>query len=114
MTKITEIIERKISTVHMTEQTLKEILLAVKEAKEKGDPYVLVGTPYSLIKFKVNLEVEFQTQESLGYEIERGLAKDMHLLKDFVSEKGLGQTGLGTPLRSGEAKIESSLDQEKG
>lgn len=66
-------------TVFITETTLRELLQAMKEAKEVGYlPHVLVSTPNSHLgrdaDFLIKLEQEPQSQESLRYEWQRGNA----------------------------------------
>lgn len=85
----------KAGTVHITEQTVHELLRAIEEAKkitiftespmpdgdmeidyyirckrERGS--ILVKTPFSDIEFEVSLETKPHTQESLGYELDPG------------------------------------------
>lgn len=85
-------IEIKAGTVNLTEQTIRELLWAIEEAKkvtkftdeplpdgdmgtdtlvklkrERGT--ILVKSFYSNIEFSISLEIEPHTQESMGYKL---------------------------------------------
>ena len=80
-------------TINITEQTVKELMKAIEKAKEtmtftdepmpEGDMspsdhnrlmaergQVLVGSEFSTIDFRIDLEVTPNSQESLGYSLE--------------------------------------------
>ena len=85
-------IEIEKGQVHITEQTVKELVAAIKKAKEEiefiSDPMpngdmdqethraemrkrgtIFVESRYSRISFKIYLETKPNTQESLGYRL---------------------------------------------
>lgn len=85
-------IEIEKGQVHITEQTIKELVAAIKKAKEEtefiSDPMpngdmdqetfkaemrkrgtISVESGYSGISFKIHLETKPNTQESLGYRL---------------------------------------------
>jgi len=53
--------------VRLTEQTLREIVLAVDNVNRVKNKLVQVESEYSNISFIVDLELKPHTQESLGY-----------------------------------------------
>ncbi len=61
-------IERKYR-VHLTEQTVKELLRACKDTKKQAKiPYeIKVASEFASTEFKIRLEKEPNTQESVGY-----------------------------------------------
>jgi len=61
--------------VSLTEQTLKEIISAVKSAKRQERASAIVESEYSRVFFNVSLEMRPHTQESLGYSLSLNLQK---------------------------------------
>lgn len=60
-------IEVKSAILHLTEQTLRELLKGVEAAEEIGREEVLVESPHTDISFLIHTEIKEHTQESMGY-----------------------------------------------
>lgn len=78
-------------SVHMTEVTLNEINRAVKEAKDKGATKVTVVSPYSKTNFVIDVAVESNMMESLGYSatsFTMPITGDQEAIKVEPHEKG--------------------------
>ena len=58
-------------TVKLTEQTIKELLLAIEKAKifDYEVDNINVESEYSDVKFNISIETRPHTQESIGYKL---------------------------------------------
>lgn len=116
-------IKVKSGTVSLTEQTVKEIMRAIEEAKKvteftdepmpEGDMdtgsyirlkrergTILVKSPFMEIEYSISLETKPQTQESAGYKLELGkgavqIGKDGRCQCSCADECPLGRRGMG-------------------
>lgn len=72
-----EIVGQKV-LIHTTEKTIREFYNEILQFKENnpGKEYLLITSPYSVIKFEVHLEAIPHTQESLGFRAESELRKE--------------------------------------
>ena len=69
---MTKVIQNTKFTVELTEQTVKELLLAIEKAKKDSGLSIAninVESKYSSVKFNISLETKPHTQESLGYRL---------------------------------------------
>lgn len=59
------------ATVQLTEQTVKELVKAIEQAKQNldliGEEQILVRSEFSGIEYEIGLERHSQSQGSLGY-----------------------------------------------
>ena len=83
MSEIREKVTKKY-TVIITEQTLSEINDGIARVKNSGEKIsdVIIDSIYSDVEFVIRLEVNKNTQESLGYKI-----KDYNLADEYKSEE---------------------------
>lgn len=61
-----------VAEVFITEQSVRELMKAIEEAKEKNFVTIDVESVLSDIRFVINIESEPHTQESVRYYLKKG------------------------------------------
>jgi len=67
------ILKKEKYTVRLTEQTVRELLIAIEEGKKNPSLDTIdITSDYSDVAFEIDLEIKPHSQESLGYKMTGG------------------------------------------